>query len=372
MKDALVEVGVTCGIEFEFDDIPQKSSKISIKNWRLTHDASCESDVINLNGIPVKGQLNQRLESLIPQSRKETAGGEMVSCILNTETEDIIGEIKKLTNVFSELGESEEGKRSGIHYHFSIPSPNLRILKAILRLGKYLEALFFTIGGMGYEFRGVENDATYCRPITKFGPPCIRTYHGKYAQVFNIYELLKVKTQEDFWERYGDLKNHVGRYNPVRYTWLNLYPMCPWADYKGTLEFRIFNKTLNPFYIYATLMLCKKFVEYSFVSSFDTLKDVGLLKENSIYNTSITKGMLFEQLSNFKEMTGLDDYSFEILAKILDRSPIPKLNQNYIHTHLRSGGEGYWGRSEYAYPVISENLIVRPNFVDIHTLRGER
>jgi len=363
-----IQIGETFGIEFELDCcLPQE---VGLMNFRTTHDASCETDKIVSGGLVLENSQNDKIFNII-QFNKAVVGTELVSGILDSDINNSLPIIKSLTNKLIELGETSTSERTGIHFHFSLPNPNLRILKSILRLGKYLESLFFVVGSMGYEFRGIKNDSIYCRPITKFGPPCVQHYRGGYTQVYNIYDVLKSSTVQEFWQRYGDLENHGGRYNPVRYSWLNLYPMYQLGEYKGTLEFRVFNKTLNPEFIYSALSLCKAFVNHSIKSSYNTLADEDLLHENSIYSLDLNKNIIRQSLDYFSELSGLDDGCRKTLHHIINISEIPALPRKYVHTHIRRELRDYWSSGNYSPVLIDPNLIFKPKYVDIHVLRGE-
>jgi len=264
-----------------------------------------------------------------------------------------------------------KSERSGIHIHFSYSSPNLNMLKTILNLGACLERLFFHVGGMGYRFRGEINDSVYCRPITKYGPPCIPNYYGGYSQVFTLDRLLETKTSDEFWYFYSDLKNiNNGRYAPVRYTWLNLYPLSPYGEYKGTLEFRVFNKTLNPYYIMAIIELCQKFSEFSMISSRDN-SFIDFLEVNSIYD-SCNIDVLFEKA--MKILT-ISDESAYYLLNIIKNTPKVVLPEKFVFSHLiyhpsvGSRIRGYF--KEVPVVAIDSESIVKPKYIDLHVLRGE-
>ncbi len=365
----IILLGETCGIEFETENITSFQLNKLKDMWNVTHDASIESDAYMLNNGMILKNNNFRN---IP-TRRVIVGTEIVSNILNSGSEDFKQTIIELTNIIQEAGEPAEGLRSGIHFHFSLPNPNLRILKSILRLGRYFETLFFTIGCMGYEFRGLKNDSIYCRPITFEGPPCVVGSDGRNYQCYNIKDALKAKNIDEFWEIFGDLKNHSGRYNPIRYSWLNIYPLAPWGDYRGTLEFRIFNKTLNPLFIYAAAILCKKFLELALISSYDTLKENSLTRINSIFDKEIKKENIKEHLFTLANMVDMDKDVVQILLNIIDQSEIPYLNSYYVFTHIRPNRyEPYWNRSTFYKPQpIIDRQIRSPQYVDIHILRGE-
>ncbi len=362
-----IVLGETCGIEYETEEINvNQIQNLRGDGWNLTNDASIESDAFMLNnGLVVRKNNIKNIPT-----RRITIGTEIVSGILDSGNETFKNIIANLTTEIAKLGENPQGLRSGIHFHFSLSNPSLRILKSILRLGRYFEALFYTIGCMGYEFRGLQNDSIYCRPITFKGPVCIKGADGNFYQCYNITDALKATSIEEFWNIFGDVRQNNGRYNPVRYSWLNLYPLCPFGDYRGTLEFRLFNKTINPLFIYSTAILCKKFLELVLASSFDTLKESALLKTNSIFNTAIDKDHVKTDLLTLVNMTSIEDTVVTTLINIINQSNIPYLPSQYVHTHLRRYNP-FWCDSSYKPSPVNGREIKSPNFVDIHTLRGE-
>jgi len=364
----IVSTGETFGIEFESTKIhPNVLRESPIQEiFRQTHDASIETDAYITNlGFILSRNSDSRALNYIAKSNI-TLGTEFTSVILNND--GLLDNLKSFTDFLGDNGEDALSSRAGIHYHISLPNPNLGMLKAALILGENLESLFFHLGGMGNSFRGEENDSIYCRPITGRGPAVVSYYHGGHVQCFSIENLLATHSLEEFWGLYGDLANYNHRYQPVRYSWLNLYPMCPWGEYKGTLEFRIFNTSLNPFYLYSTLQLCQKFVQF-IVANFKSLKFSDYLGSNSVFSVTDPKHNM-NLLEGTAKLLELDDRDVYILEKILLTSPIPKLDDRYVFSHLnysRSLPTFFKGKS---IPLVEER-ISKPNYVDIHVLRGE-
>ena len=367
MSLQFIESGITCGIEFECDDLTseQVSRGFRGNNWHITHDASIETDtrfVSNLF-VEVPGK-NSNLFS----SQRITIGTEIVSPILNSEDEEFYSAIESLTNFLLNEGESEKSERSGIHFHISLPSPRLSTIKNIIRLGLHYESLFFQLGGMGYTQRGEKNDSIYARPYSQWGAPCVPLSSGKSGQCFELENILKCRDQENFWSYFGDMPYQDQRYTPVRYQWLNIYPLYPGREHKGTVEFRIFNKTLNPDFIYCTFMACRNFIDLASKYSYDTLKEMNLVGQNSVFDESEN----FNLLNEFADLTRLNGKINSILVQILSRSPKPNIEKGYVFTHLlRRLGHRFWENTGYSSKTIPTSEIRNPKFIDIHTLRGE-
>jgi len=359
----------TIGLEIETENISPKKLQ-GIGNFRVGGDASVESDHLTFRNIPVEinpVELRKKLSINV-----ETIGCEIASGIIDTN-QDYISDIKYLTGILSKNGECEESQRAGIHVHLSFGNINLNILKSIITLGAHLESVFFLLGGMGYDFRGIDNDSTYCRPITKWGPPIVKTRYEENAQCMDIKELLESKNVDDFRMKCGDLYNLGGnRYIPIRYMWLNLYNI--WES-KQTLEFRIFNKTLNPYYIYAIIEFCKKFGMKSIENAFSGKWK--LLEENSVYDHQNREKIILTFLK-FAEDSQLDNIVLEICLEILNKTPIEsiRLSKKYNYSHLlyhRSGNKSpiHWRTVSYKPPIISDRCY-KPKFMDIHNLRSEQ
>jgi hypothetical protein len=368
----------TVGLEYEVETLEQHDmmSRLNSSIFKQTHDASIESDASYRSGIYVKAPR----ELFVGRGMGTTIGTEIISIPFDTEGQDMLPHLKNLTQILMEMGEPEKSFRAGIHIHVNM-SYNLRILKSMIRLGANMEDVFFYIGTQGYMFRGMKvNDNAYCRPITKFGPQCVRTGNGNY-QVFNIKDLLEAKTVQEFWWRYGSLSvttdNNMpgggwGRYVPQRYTWLNLYSLL----LHSTVEFRVFNKTMSPFKINAEIKLCQKFCEFAIRNGFSELKDLGFLGPHSIYDNR-PRGEIVETFDKFAEMVELDTDSYQILRNTILSAPEVHFPEQYIWSHLEPSRSGWWGQRDYgetryAPPHISSDLIITPNVIDIHTIRGER
>jgi hypothetical protein len=372
-----MELFNSVGIELEVEDIRQNELSLSNSIFRIHRDASCESDGYLSNGFKIN--TDDSAEDLIRQLRlsRNTYGCELVTGgTLNTSTPEYLYQLKKLTNLLISKGESPKSYRAGFHVHINL-SYNLRIIKSILRLSRHLEQVLYLLGGMGYDYRGFKNDSTYCRPITKFGPVCVPTGRSNYSQVFTIQELLKSKTTDEFKIKYGNIdKLRNNHYIPIRYHGINLLPLFT----QGSLEFRMFNKSTNPFFLMAIIEFCKAFSEYAVHSSFKSLKEENLLRENSVFDVrgEIDRQKIIDTFAHFLELSNLEDEMvIETLFEILTSSSVDSivLPNEYIYSHLIYHRQGnrcptHWQNGEYIAKAIPRNTISEPNFEDIHVLRN--
>jgi len=345
----------TIGIEFECEFI---SSSLEINGWSNTHDASIETPMGFINNIKFLGNFNNFYYS------SGVIGTEFVSRIIDTNSESYFKEINNFLLLLYKRGEPNNGIRSGLHFHISFSGPSHRTLKNLMRLAGHYESLFFQLGGMGRINRGVFNDFTYARPITLNGPPAVKS-NKSWVNIFNLEDLIEPNKApiENFWSKYGDLFNTGGdRYHPIRYCWINLYPLFPGSrQTRGTVEFRIFNKTFNPYFLVSAVEVCKTILRASVVFNYSTIKN---FKTNSIYEEFDNYYLLDE----LKEI-GLEESYYDVCKDILDSSDKFILKPDIFSSHLYAAGRSLpnFFTGEYRPPVLSKSPL-EPHYVDIHTL----
>lgn len=354
--------GHSLGIEYETENIPQNgvSSFVRDLGFSGTHDASIESEICYVDGVRVAGRN-------ILQTQKATdfhvCGVELVSSPFDLRNDNVLKTLMSLTQWLTQEGELPESNRAGIHYHIGLRSPGIKTLKRLIRWGRHLEALFFRLGGNGYTFRGVTNDSAFCRPITKSGPPCV-PYASGWAQCFDIDHLLDANTLSEFWHRYGNSNaGDVPRYVAQRYTWLNFYSILA----HRTIEVRVFNKTLNPFFMMAEIDLFQHMV-------LSSMEGDGVIpdEEISVYDNP-SDPVLLRQLAHLSKLWKLEDQTVSYLQKIIQRTPPVVLDPKPVITHLT---ETMSIRSPWSTEGDYEPTIVhkpaKARVVTIHTLRRER
>lgn len=357
----------TFGLEYESPEIFRNDSSRprTINNiiFRHSHDASIESPVyvIDWNGkkyVPIlKAPKNLRFENT------GTLGTELVSqnpIPINQELEQFF---KSFLCKMIQCGEKGISERAGIHFHLTL-HPNHQILKEIINLASYLEDAFYLIGGMGRPFRGYKNNFIYCRPITKFGPTVIPTPGGD-CQVFNTKDLIESSDYDDFKLKYGNINYLSSRYVPVRYTWINLLPLFR----QSSLEFRVFNLTLNPIWMTACVYLAQAFAKEVMKRSFEEFSP---LEENSVYDYR-DKDEIISTMLEFIEGK-IPDIYVDALYDIMVSTPVDSIRprKKYVYSHLYKHPERgnrtqtHWRRGNYR-PERIKNAII-PEFQDSHQI----
>ncbi len=364
------------GIEIEFVEATQGNLANDIRLRELdasvVHDASAETPGYVLrNGI----KLNNNTKISVKSGRNVKCGGEIVTSVwYNSEDGVVYEKLKAITEFLRDYGEPQKTERCGIHFHINY-AQNLNTLHNLMLLGGHMEKVFFTLGGMGYENRGVKNDAIYFRPITGKGPLVVPYGNGSWAQVFTIPDLLEAGDSDVFFLRLGDMFN-IGqgtRYFPARYHWLNL---CNLVLAKSTLEFRLFNTSLDALNIWSALQFSTAFARVCLYSKTDDLRKAGLCEENSVF-TAQGKDKILATAENFCEFAQIGTKVRDLVMSILDITPEPTFEEYYTKSHLHTLHEVpvHWRGSPYKPKKIPDSQVKNPTYVDYHTLssnsRGE-
>jgi hypothetical protein len=238
-------------------------------------------------------------------------------------------------------------------------------------LAGYLEAAFFRLGSFGYRPRGEHMDFIYYRPITKSGPQVINSGEG-YRHLLDYGDVLLSENNRDFFRRCGDIYNAESRYHPSRYLWINFYNM--YHKRRGHLEFRVFNKTLNWLYLYASVELCKHFVttchKYKHMDLIkilkDTFGDISPLDDPPENHENY--------FNNILTVLGMEnDIVNSILYDIWQKSCYPNYSDSKVFSHLFRRNhvhfrEGYTRPKKLTKKEIAE--VTKPYYVDIHYLKN--
>jgi len=310
----------TIGIEIEFTKVPQRLVD-------AVHDASVESRIHYNNG-------NFKI------------GGEIVSPVLYNHS-DVKEWLLRNMKTLRLFGEDIKGsQRDSIHIHVGFPVTNVIFLKKALKWAIKIDKHLFKLGGFGETPRGVINDFLYYRPLCS--PHIIETRNG-WGKVFDINDMMKIKTERGFWTRLGDSLNITSRYVAARYVGINFYSIRR----HGTLEFRHFNKFLSPDIIATVAEFLSSSVikavsssDYQ-LSTLNTFEDFIKFSEISPYKRDL--------LLNYYYKTKWNDYD--------------RLCKQYIISHLVIKGNSpmYYRRTKYCPKIIPEEKLKEPVITDVHS-----
>jgi len=367
-------LGKTAGIELEFEDLPPDhvSSLVRAINnefisWGLTRDASCE-----MQGKFTKAEDGRivKIFGEFPHTSPKRLGGELRTNLLDLSQEKALrNSLEKICVGLREMGESQQSLRAGIHIHINSGQMTLEMLRSLTKTASFLEPVFFGLGGMGYQFRGFQNNYTYSRPITKFGPTVVKV-PGGLAQSLNVKDCFEAQKFEEFFEKWGDTYQNNGMHMfPSRYCWFNLSSVIQ----RGSAEFRIFNKSLNPDKIWAITKFCSEVVGFSIKHSF-TKNYLERFSENSIYDISgITEiSNIFEEFALTWELGEIKNILRQLINQAHFSTIQPDPNYYFSHLFFHANGDRtrrHWEISEYRPKLIPKETVKKPKFFDSHSIQ---
>lgn len=355
----------TVGLEFESCFTHENNPPLNdITSYvRNSHDASIQTDVFTVGTRACYLMISDNKIYKIFGGKRTVLGNELITIPLYEKDK-----IAKVVNILSRnlfnTGETTRGFRESLHIHICY-SYNLEILKRILEASLLLENFLFNIGGNGYTFRGLKNNSIYCRPFSNYGPPVVLN-NNEYVQILELNNLFKSKTIDEFWSNYGGLAiGNTNRYHPARYFYINLYALL----IHGTLEFRVFNKTLDADRITALIELCQAICTIILdENKFISLKNY-VEPKNIFVNTNYKQNInVLERLGSLYKFK---NKNMDTLADILKYTPEFKLDSNYVLTHVRNFLETNHAvlPSKIKKTPIDKSLIKETVIEDIHTLR---
>lgn len=364
--------GETFGIELEVEDIVSDNFHVP-KIFNRDHDASIEGISLIAASRKFTGD-NAQIPLKLGIGGNVTTGVELVSTPINFEEDYWKGLLKTLLVDLTKCGERDISERASIHVHVYCPV-NRQIFQNILKLGRITENLFFRIGGMGYKHRGISNDYAFCRPLVGKGPHAVHVgRRGNYGQCLNLDDILSrdfdMSKLVSLW---GDIVSCQNKYVPVRYLWLNprniilaLFGMG--NKNSSTLEFRIFNKSLNFRYLLAIISLCCEFVKVCM---------------GEVVNPPIEIATPFDVEDSERLVALLHTYFGKIdashlrtLEEIINLSPAIAVSDKFIFSHLITNpvrgdtSHIHWENSNYRTKPIDSEEISKPHTVDVHLLKN--
>lgn len=265
------QIGQDIGIEVEVVNMTEGGARRLIERssvlprWQMHHDGSTLSTGFQITGLPFT----------VKQYRKEhrgssnivsqvSRGAEIVSPILDTTNSKWFGQVQYLCDHLRDTIHEQPGTYTSTHIHVAAGGLPVYTLKNMLRIWRFLEAVFFRLScaEMGYHRGTVRKQYAYCRPLSM--PLIIFDQNGRMRPSFDIAALLKADNLKDFFLGYGatDPATDPIRYHPARYTAFNLLPLLT----IHTVEFRTFNETVNPYTIRTWVDLCKAVVNTAFTT----------------------------------------------------------------------------------------------------------
>jgi hypothetical protein len=186
-------------------------------------------------------------------------------------------------------------KRCSIHVHVDAGDFDLEAMKRLVENTRAYEPWIYQIArGGDTAHRGKGPDSYhYCQPIEQV--------HRSDETDYN--KLIKAKSFQEFWEQWYRVPRQElpyifsQKYNRTRYRGLNLHSY----NYRGTIEFRYFDGTLNPRDVKAWVILCLRLVERS-LNKRTVLRGVKVMDtgRNPLYRLATGLGLTDEERRLFQ------------------------------------------------------------------------
>jgi hypothetical protein len=268
MRSDFTEICNAVGVELEGNcfsvsgGFPPRGVKLP-KGWSITRDGSCTRRGPSIEGIGV--QVDGPLRDMLPHHH---IGGEFISPILPADPKKIKGDVEPILEILLRYGETVSTLTS-THVHVYMGKlPPIYVLKNLLNMAIRLEAPLFRLSVAELlHHRGIEhNDYMYCRPLTGPGPQYIIDENLAWRQCFDLHRILEgADTTKQALRAWGRADYQPSKWIPPRYYWLNPVPLIR----QGTIEFRLFNQTLDAKNIVAWVMLCVAMVKTAYCSVFE-------------------------------------------------------------------------------------------------------
>jgi len=284
------------GLEIEFANIPKANARDLARSirWRLVEDGSTRN---------YRYALNSGLE--LSSGGYRMFGGEFVSPMLDTTNDRWLSNVKRIITWLRQHGEGVDA-RTSIHVHVNVTGFPLFALKYLFLIAAHLEAAMYRLacGEAGIHRGSLRNDYGYCRPLTIPGPPCTPT-DTVTRPVFGLNQILNVQSWKEYRQAVGRYDRWGGgKYHEARYVWLNPLSFMVY----GSIEFRLFNFTQRPTFVWAWVSLCKEIVRNSFAKR--TILDYNPLGTTQIALEDVVEFLMLDNNLTYvlEELWGLSDF----------------------------------------------------------------
>lgn len=190
-------------------------------------------------------QGHSQTEWVVKQDGSVSGGGELVGPPLDFDNPEHREQVTTAVNALRAAGCTTDSQ-AGIHVHIDTTGLTVEHIAAVARVYTKFEDVLYRVASSGW--RSVRSGAwTYAKPLTQT----------------QVTALAKCKTESALLRAYYGSDEHSARARAAyhgdgaRYYGLNLHS---WF-YRKTIEFRIFNSSLNPERIQGYIAICVALVE---------------------------------------------------------------------------------------------------------------
>lgn len=191
--------------------------------------------------------------------------------------------IQQITEITNGLKEHSPiiTKNCGLHVHIDARDYNFHDIAKLIKVYAAIEPILFSM-------------VPASRRKSKFCLPCGKTYKNALENNSSNYWTTKTQVVLNTYNNYDSNTHRKSKYNNARYNALNLHS---WF-YRGTIEFRLMEGTINPQYIINWGILWAKILDYVLgATNADIDKIVGMCG-----NTGATSSSMITKMINDKSL----------------------------------------------------------------------
>jgi len=259
-------LGSGAGLELEITNLTESGARNvvehsvgNLRGWQIHHDGSTQRVGYAITGLPFCVREFTTVHSGSSSMRHQVqTGAEIVSPILDTSKPLWKTQVEYLCEWLRSNGHELPGTYTSTHVHISAAGLPLYVLKNLVRIWSFIEAPMFrlSVAELGFHRGVVRKEYAYCRPMSS--PLVVFDQDENLRSSFYLENLMKATTLEEFFLGYGACNPQAEpiRYHPARYSALNLLPLLT----IGTVEFRVFNESVDPRSIISWVEVCKAIV----------------------------------------------------------------------------------------------------------------
>lgn len=327
---------------------------------RVNRDASTEMYVRYKGNIPlVEG--NSLVRSF--NGKADTFGYELnIPPVNRIAAQRIIFSLLPALQMKGEI----ESDRCSSHIHVGFQA-SLQMLKNALITGLFVDPILFKLSIARTHFRGKINNSIYARPL--FMGPTVNADDGNHYRLLNYNHALDAKDVPEFWESFayaqiGDREN-VPRYHPGRYFAINLWSI----PLHGTVEFRHWNQSLNPAYLWNMVQLCQAIAElFVYINPEDDgIKDVEIVNPTADYPDAF----YIERMMYLVRLVEKRNQTYKLSKSLVDSlmgylCEFPNLDFKLVdaYTHVKDFKMSHWLAEKAQFEMVKRP--VKSGYLDIH------
>lgn len=244
------------GVEIEFTGVPLHTISNEVRSTKLgpitrvMEDGSVRDRVTSYEGAIFYDEGDRRANTVL--------GGEICTPIMDIDNPSSRILLNQLCAILEGNG-AVPTERASIHVHVNYLGAKTGDIRALIRQFLNYESVLYRLScGYAGNHRGVINDYQYTRPLSS--PIMVHTPEGSAAAIHQaVFNCNSFSEMLFNWTRIDMIVRDAPHYHPGRLHGLNLVPFLR----QGSMEFRLFNSTMDGDLVWAWATLCSRLARYA-------------------------------------------------------------------------------------------------------------